>query len=165
MIIRRAKEVLKIEADAINSLIKRIDKTFEKAVDLIYACKGRVVVTGMGKGGLIGQKISATLSSVGTPSLWMHSVEAIHGDLGRVAKEDIVIVISKSGETEEIRASAFVRRAAPDYRSLPGIPIHIANTACGLIQAQKEAASELAPTQAHCVFACDAWRLLLKKGI
>jgi arabinose-5-phosphate isomerase len=103
MIIRRAKEVLKIESEAINSLIKRIDKTFEKAVDLIYACKGRVVVTGMGKGGIIGQKISATLSSVGTPSLWMHSVEAIHGDLGRVAKEDIVIVISKSGETEEIR--------------------------------------------------------------
>jgi len=103
MILRRAKEVLKIESEAINSLIKRIDKTFEKAVDLIYACKGRVVVTGMGKGGIIGQKISATLSSVGTPSLWMHSVEAIHGDLGRVAKEDIVIVISKSGETEEIR--------------------------------------------------------------
>lgn len=104
MIIKRAKEVLKIEAEAISSLIKRIDKHFEKAVDLIYSCKGRVVVTGMGKGGIIGQKISATLSSVGTPSLWIHSAEAIHGDLGRVAKDDVVIVISKSGETEEIRS-------------------------------------------------------------
>lgn len=104
MIKTRAKEVLRIESDAVRSLISRIDDTFEKAVESIYACKGRVVVTGMGKGGLIGQKISATLSSVGTPSLWMHSVEAIHGDLGRVAKEDIVIVISKSGETEEIRS-------------------------------------------------------------
>ncbi|HOX54642.1 MAG: KpsF/GutQ family sugar-phosphate isomerase [Candidatus Omnitrophica bacterium] len=104
MIKTRAKEVLRIESEAVRSLINRIDDTFEKAVDLMYACKGRVVVTGMGKGGLIGQKISATLSSVGTPSLWMHSVEAIHGDLGRVSKEDIVIVISKSGETEEIRS-------------------------------------------------------------
>jgi arabinose-5-phosphate isomerase len=103
MTIKRAKEVLRIESDAIRSLIKRIDNNFKKAVDLIYHCKGRVVVTGMGKGGIIGQKISATMSSVGTPSLWLHSVEAIHGDLGRVAKDDIVIIVSKSGETEEVK--------------------------------------------------------------
>ncbi|MFH1655371.1 MAG: KpsF/GutQ family sugar-phosphate isomerase [Candidatus Omnitrophota bacterium] len=103
MTIARAKEVLKIESDAIRSLISRIDKKFKKAVDLIYNCKGRVVVTGMGKGGIIGQKISATMSSVGTPSLWLHSAEAIHGDLGRVAKDDVVIILSKSGETQEVK--------------------------------------------------------------
>jgi arabinose-5-phosphate isomerase len=102
MLKKLAKQVLKIEADSIRQLISRIDKDFEKAVGLMYACKGRVVVTGMGKAGIIGQKISATLASTGTPSLWLHSAEAIHGDLGRVRKEDVVIVISNSGETEEV---------------------------------------------------------------
>ena len=102
MLKKRAKEVLRIEADSIRQLISRIDKDFEKAIELIYACKGRVVVTGMGKAGIIGQKISATLASTGTPSLWLHSAEAIHGDLGRVKEEDVIIVISNSGETEEI---------------------------------------------------------------
>jgi arabinose-5-phosphate isomerase len=102
MLKKLAKQVLRIEADSIRQLISRIDKDFEKAVVLIYACKGRVVVTGMGKAGIIGQKISATLASTGTPSLWLHSAEAIHGDLGRVRKEDVIIVISNSGETEEV---------------------------------------------------------------
>lgn len=100
--IKRAKEVLRIEAEAISSLIKRVDKNFEKAVRLILACKGKVVVTGMGKPGFIGEKISATLSSTGTPSLSLHPADAIHGDLGRVTKEDVIIAISNSGETEEI---------------------------------------------------------------
>lgn len=102
MLKKRAKQVLEIEAASIRRLISRIGKDFEKAVDFIYACKGRVVVTGMGKAGIIGQKISATLSSTGTPSLWLHSAEAIHGDLGRVKKEDVVIVISNSGQTQEV---------------------------------------------------------------
>jgi arabinose-5-phosphate isomerase len=102
MSIKRAKQVLKIEADAIRDLIKRIDENFSKATDLIAECKGRVVVTGMGKAGLIGQKISSTLSSLGTPSLWVHCVEAIHGDLGRITQEDVVIALSNSGETEEV---------------------------------------------------------------
>ena len=102
MLKRRAKQVLRIEADSIRRLISRIDKDFEKAVELIYACKGMIVVTGMGKAGIIGQKISATLASTGTPSLWLHSAEAIHGDLGRVRKEDTIIVVSNSGETEEV---------------------------------------------------------------
>lgn len=100
--IRRAKEVLKIEAEAVFSLIKRVDANFEKAVKLILACKGKVVVTGMGKPGFIGAKISATLSSTGTPSLYLHPADAIHGDLGRVTKDDIVVALSNSGETEEI---------------------------------------------------------------
>ncbi|MBC8473713.1 MAG: SIS domain-containing protein, partial [Candidatus Omnitrophica bacterium] len=102
MLKKRARQVLKIEADSIRRLSSRINKDFEKAVNLIYACKGRIVVTGMGKAGIIGEKISATLASTGTPSLWLHSAEAIHGDLGRVQKQDIIIAISNSGETEEI---------------------------------------------------------------
>ncbi len=100
--IRRAKEVLRIEADAVSSLIKRVDSGFEKAGKLILACKGKVVVTGMGKPGFIGAKISATLSSTGTPSLYLHPADAIHGDLGRVTRDDIVLALSNSGETEEI---------------------------------------------------------------
>lgn len=100
--IKRAREVLKIEAQAISELISRIDNNFEAAVESIYDCKGRVVVTGMGKAGIIAQKLSATLSSTGSPSLWLHPAEAIHGDLGRVTKEDAVVVLSYSGQTEEI---------------------------------------------------------------
>ncbi len=102
MSIVKAKEVLRTEARAIQDLIKRIDTNFEKAVRLILKTKGRVIVTGMGKPGFIAQKISATLSSTGTPSLYLHPAEALHGDLGRVTKEDCLIVISSSGETEEV---------------------------------------------------------------
>ena len=100
--IRLAKQVLKIESESIKRLSSHINRDFEKAVNLIFASKGRVVVTGIGKAGIIGEKISATLASTGTPSLWLHSAEAIHGDLGRVTKQDVVIAISNSGETEEI---------------------------------------------------------------
>ncbi len=99
----RAKEVLNIEAKAISGLKANIGKSFQDAVSLIMRSGGRVVVTGMGKAGIIGQKLSATLSSTGTPSLFIHSAEAIHGDLGRVTKEDVVIILSNSGETEEIK--------------------------------------------------------------
>lgn len=97
----RARQVLNIEARAISSL--KLDKNFTAAVSMALRCNGRVVVTGMGKAGIIGQKLSATLSSTGTPSLFLHSAEAIHGDLGRVTKDDVVITLSNSGETEEIR--------------------------------------------------------------
>lgn len=97
-----AKKVLQIERDALSSLIKRIDANFERAVNAIYNIKGRVIVTGMGKPGFIAQKISATLSSTGTPSLYLHPAEALHGDLGRVTKDDLILALSNSGETEEI---------------------------------------------------------------
>ena len=100
--LQRAKQVLRIEAEAIQRLLPRIGRSFEQAVSLILACKGRVVVTGMGKAGLIGQKLSATLASTGTPSLWIHSAEAIHGDVGRVTKADCIIAFSNSGETSEL---------------------------------------------------------------
>lgn len=101
-VIKRGKEVLRLEAKAITSLIPRLDRCFVKAVDVILKCKGRVVVTGMGKPGIIAKKIAATLASTGTPALSLHPAEAVHGDLGMVTKDDIVIAISNSGETEEI---------------------------------------------------------------
>ena len=102
MHLEQAKKVLKIEADAIRGLSKRLGPEFNRAIELLAVCRGKVIVTGMGKGGIIGEKISATLSSTGTPSLFLHSAEAIHGDLGRVAKDDVILAISNSGETEEV---------------------------------------------------------------
>jgi arabinose-5-phosphate isomerase len=94
--------VLKIEAQAIEDVLARLDASFEKAVELLFRCKGRVVVTGMGKSGLIGRKISATLSSTGTPSIFLHAAEALHGDLGMLARGDAMLAVSYGGETEEI---------------------------------------------------------------
>src|SRR5579862_6875652 len=97
-----ARRVLKIEAQAIQDVFARLDTTFEKAVDILFACKGRVVVTGMGKSGLVGRKISATLSSTGTPSFFLHPADAIHGDLGMLARGASVLAVSYGGETEEL---------------------------------------------------------------
>lgn len=101
-IIDEAKKVLMIESEAIRDLIGRINADFEKAVEIIYQSRGRVVVTGMGKSGLVGKKIAATLASTGTPAFFLHPAEAGHGDLGMVTKEDVIIAISNSGETEEV---------------------------------------------------------------
>ncbi len=101
-ILKTAQDILKIEADAIRALTRGIGKEFLQAVDLMYRCEGRVIVTGMGKPGFIARKISATLASTGTPSHFLHPAEAAHGDLGMVTDRDIVIAISQSGETEEI---------------------------------------------------------------
>ena len=102
MSLETAKRVLRIESEAIAGLIDRLDARFEKAVETLFACKGRVVVTGMGKSGLIGRKISATFASVGTPSFFLHAAEAAHGDLGMLASDDVVLAISISGETQEL---------------------------------------------------------------
>jgi arabinose-5-phosphate isomerase len=102
MSVKSAKRVLKIEADAIRSLMEKIDENFEKAVELIYRCRGKVVVMGVGKSGIVARKIAATLASTGTYALFIHPVEGMHGDLGMLAKEDIVMILSNSGETEEI---------------------------------------------------------------
>ncbi len=102
MIIEQAKEVLKIEAQGILDLVDKIGPEFEQAVNLILKSKGRVIMTGIGKSGLVARKISATLSSTGTPSLFLHPVEAMHGDLGMVTKDDIVIALSYTGQTSEI---------------------------------------------------------------
>ena len=100
--VEAARRVLRIEADAIAELIGRLDEQFERAVEMILGCNGRVVVTGLGKSGLIGRKISATLASTGTPSVFLHAAEALHGDLGILMREDVALAISQSGETEEL---------------------------------------------------------------
>lgn len=102
MIKEKAIETLKIEADALRQLVARIDDAFVQAVESILNCKARVVVTGMGKSGHIGEKIAATLASTGTPAFFMHPAEAFHGDLGMVTEKDIVLMLSNSGETSEI---------------------------------------------------------------
>lgn len=101
-IIQTGKNVLEIEAKAVNSLSSRLDENFAKAVELLSKTKSRVIVTGIGKSGLIGRKIAATLASCGTPAMFIHPAEAGHGDLGMIVKEDILIAISYSGETREI---------------------------------------------------------------
>jgi arabinose-5-phosphate isomerase len=115
-----AKEVLFLEAEAIKNLINRLDHNFQRAVDLIFNCKGRVVVTGIGKAGIIGQKISATLASTGTPSYWIHSSEARHGDLGRIVADDIVLALSNSGETEVVTLLPFVKRIGAKVVAMTG---------------------------------------------
>ncbi len=102
MIIERAKRVLNIEAEAIQQLVDRINEDFVRAVELVLACEGKVVVTGVGKSGIIGQKIASTLASTGTPAFFLHPTEGIHGDLGMLEKKDIVLAISNSGETDEL---------------------------------------------------------------
>ena len=101
-IVQRAKEVLRIEAMGINALGERLDDNFLRAVDLLYGCQGKVVITGMGKSGIICRKIAATLASTGTPSFFLHAGEGIHGDLGMVMRGDVIVAVSNSGETEEI---------------------------------------------------------------
>ena len=96
------RRVLGIEARAVQALVQRLDGGFSEAVDLLYHCKGKVVVSGMGKSGLIGQKIAATMASTGTPSFFLHPAEGLHGDLGMLARRDVLIAISNSGETQEI---------------------------------------------------------------
>ncbi len=101
-IIKEAKKVLEIEYKAIKELIDRIGDDFVKAIELLDQCKGRVIITGMGKSGIIGKKIAATLASTGTPSFFLHPAEAIHGDLGIVTPDDVIIAISNSGNSNEI---------------------------------------------------------------
>ncbi|MCL4502787.1 MAG: SIS domain-containing protein, partial [Deltaproteobacteria bacterium] len=97
-----AREVLTIEAEGVTTLIAKLDAGFVKAVDLIYRAKGRVIVTGVGKSGIVARKIVATFNSTGTPALFLHPVEAMHGDLGMVSATDVVLALSNSGETREL---------------------------------------------------------------
>jgi len=100
--IETAKRVLRIEAEAIQGLLDRLNADFDRATEILFQSKGRIVVTGLGKSGLIGRKVSATLASTGTPSLFLHPAEAMHGDLGMLVREDVLLAISYGGETEEI---------------------------------------------------------------
>ena len=99
-----AERVLRLEADAILGVIPKLDERFDTAVELLRACTGRVIVTGMGKSGLVGRKIAATLASTGTPAFFLHPAEGVHGDIGMVARGDVVVALSNSGETDEMLA-------------------------------------------------------------
>jgi len=101
-LLERARDTLKIEIAGLERLIERLDPQFEKAVNLLFACKGKVILAGMGKSGLIAQKIASTLTSTGTPSLFLHAGESSHGDLGIITGQDVVIAFSYSGETSEV---------------------------------------------------------------
>lgn len=123
MSLETGRRVLEIEARAISELIGRLDQHFERAVETILACRGRLVVAGMGKSGLVGQKISATFSSTGTPSFFLHPAEALHGDLGRLVPNDVLMALSYSGETEELlRLLDTVKRLAIPLIVLTGRP-------------------------------------------
>jgi len=118
-----ARKVLQTEAAAILALVDRLDERFEAAVQLLLACRGRVIVTGMGKSGIICRKIAATLSSTGTPAFFLHPAEATHGDLGMIQGDDLVIAMSYSGETEELlRLLDFIKRLGAGLIALTGRP-------------------------------------------
>lgn len=123
MIIEEARRVIRIEAEALQSLADSLDGSFEQAVRMILASKGRVIVTGMGKSGLIGQKIASTMASTGTPAFFLHPAEALHGDLGMIIRGDVVIAISNSGETEEVlRILPIVKRIGAELVAMTGRP-------------------------------------------
>ena len=118
-----ARKVLRTEAAAILALVDRVDAEFERAVQLLCDCRGRVVVTGMGKSGIICRKIAATLSSTGTPAFFLHPAEAIHGDIGAIREDDVVIALSQSGETEELlRLLESIRRLGARLVAISGHP-------------------------------------------
>jgi arabinose-5-phosphate isomerase len=120
-ILEEAKKVIRIEAEALLALAEAINGEFQRAVELILASKGRVVVTGMGKSGLVGQKIASTMASTGTPAFFLHPAEGIHGDLGMIMKGDVVIAISNSGETEEvIRILPVIKRLGASLIAMTG---------------------------------------------
>jgi arabinose-5-phosphate isomerase len=123
MSLKRAKEVIAIEAEAIKALSGRIDKSFLTAVEIIAQCRGRVIISGMGKTGLIGRKMAATFSSTGTPAIFMHSAEAVHGDLGQVIRQDVLLVLSQSGETEETtRLLPLIKKIGAKIIAITGNP-------------------------------------------
>ena len=118
-----ARKVLETEAAAILALMARLDERFERAVECLKCCRGRVILTGMGKSGIIAQKIAATLNSTGTPALFLHPADAVHGDLGVVQNEDVVIAVSYSGETYEIlRLLEAIRRIGAKLVAISGVP-------------------------------------------
>lgn len=121
MILERARRVLKVEAEAVAALIPRLGEEFVRAVEILYECQGRVVLTGMGKSGFIAKKIAATLTSTGTPALYLHPAEGVHGDLGMIVRGDVVVAVSNSGSTAEIMEIVpFLKRFGVKVISLVG---------------------------------------------
>jgi arabinose-5-phosphate isomerase len=139
-----AREVLRTEADAIRSLVDRIGDSFKAAAEKIRACEGHVVVSGMGKAGLVGLKISATLASTGTPSHFVHPAEAVHGDLGRIMKKDVLLALSNSGESEELL------RLIPKVRELGAAVISLTSRADSSLGRVSDVVVELGRIEEAC---------------
>jgi arabinose-5-phosphate isomerase len=158
------ENVVRIEAEALRALADRIAgpmaEAFERALELMDACIGRVVVTGMGKSGIIARKIAATLSSIGTPALFMHPVDAVHGDLGMVVRGDVVLALSASGETEEIlRLLATIKRLQVPLISMTGDGICLPNAGKGTRATQLSTLAEAADVALDCSVAKEACSL------
>jgi len=169
-IVKWAKEVLKTEKKGIDDLANNLNDSFIKVIDIMYCCKGRVVVTGMGKAGIIGQKFSATLSSTGSSSFWLHAAEAVHGDLGSVREDDVVVVLSYSGETDEIKnLIPFIKKIGAKIIAITGnVKSNLACYADSVVNVKvdKEAcALGLAPTTSTTAMLaiCDAISVVLQK--
>jgi arabinose-5-phosphate isomerase len=150
-IISNGKKVIRIEAEAVSNLEKSIDKNFVKAVETIYNSKGRVVLTGVGKSGLVARKIVATLNSTGTAAFYLHPTDALHGDLGMVRKDDVAIIISKSGTTEElVKLIPMLKRMGIKLIAMSGNKTSSFNRDCDIvldISVKEEACPlDLAPT-------------------
>lgn len=125
-----ARKVFETEAAAILALVPRLDERFDRAIDLLRTCRGRVILTGMGKSGIICQKIAATLASTGTPAFFLHPAEAVHGDLGVIQSDDVVIALSYSGETAEtVRLLETIRRLGAHLITITGVPTSTLATA------------------------------------
>ncbi len=139
-----AREVLRVEARAIESLLDKVGDAFERAAKLVLDCQGHVIVSGMGKAGLVGQKISATLSSTGTPSHFLHPAEAYHGDLGRVTKKDVLVALSNSGETDELI------RLIPRIREIGAPIISITATAASALGKNSDVVIEIGRIEEAC---------------
>jgi arabinose-5-phosphate isomerase len=139
-----AREVLRVESRAIESLLDRVGPAFARAAKLLLDCAGHAVVTGMGKAGLVGQKISATLSSTGTPSHFLHPAEAYHGDLGRVSKKDVLVALSNSGETDELI------RLIPRIREIGAPIISVTATAASSLGKNSDVVIEIGKIEEAC---------------
>jgi arabinose-5-phosphate isomerase len=165
-----AKEVLDIEVDGMINLKKSLNKDFLNAISILSSCKGKIVVVGMGKAGIVGQKFSATLSSTGSSSFWLHAAEAVHGDLGRIEENDAVVILSYSGETEEVRnLIPFIRQIGAKIIAITGkLHSNLARYADSVVQVtiDKEACPlGLAPTTSTTAMLviCDAISVILQK--
>lgn len=150
-VLEQARRVVRIEARAVESLLDRLNGSFVRAVDMILACRGRVIVSGVGKSGIIGRKLAATLTSTGTPALFIHPVDCMHGDLGLVSREDIFVAISKSGETSEMERllMLFKRLSVPVIAITGGRGSSLARTADIVLDVgvpQEACPHDLAPT-------------------
>lgn len=150
-LVRRAREVLRMEAAAVAALEERVDASFLEAVRTVADAGGRVVVSGLGKSGIIGRKIAATLTSTGTPAMFLHPVEGLHGDLGIVGRQDVAILVSKSGETEELSALVeFLSRSGVSIIAMTGRPDSSLGRAAAVVLdcsvAEEACPMDLAPT-------------------